>query len=184
MLKVYKTKFEEGFTLIELIVVGLILAFLGSFVVINFSASRDRALDSRRISDLKEYQIAFETYANANDGKYPQLPCLTSIGSACDPSSLCGTTPGTPFSWLTSCPKDPKDNIRECGSDGNILCGYRVRYDQSGYVLWAVLRRPQYRARAHSDVDTPYFVICSNGRNGLTSFEPNSIVCPLGVEYF
>jgi len=78
------SKQKRGFTLVELLVVIAIIGILSSIVLANLNGSRQAARDVKRISDVKQLQLALELYFDANSGKYPgQLSDLlgTYIGS-------------------------------------------------------------------------------------------------------
>jgi prepilin-type N-terminal cleavage/methylation domain-containing protein len=63
-------KNKKGFTLIELLVVISIIALLSSIVLSTLSDARGKARDAKRIQDLRQLQIAIETYYTDN-GCYP-----------------------------------------------------------------------------------------------------------------
>lgn len=63
-------KTNEGFTLIELIVVIAIIAVLTGLVSFNFQQARMKARDISRKSDLKQIANALEAYKNDNQA-YP-----------------------------------------------------------------------------------------------------------------
>ncbi len=63
-----KTNF--GFTLTELLVVVAIIGILSSVVLTSLSGTRERAKDGRRISDIKQIQLALELYYDINSS-YP-----------------------------------------------------------------------------------------------------------------
>ena len=62
-------KNKSAFTLIEVLVVIAILAGLVAILFPNFMDVRERARDSQRKSDLKNYQKALEFY---KDNQSPQ----------------------------------------------------------------------------------------------------------------
>jgi len=64
-------KTKKGFTLIELLVVIAIIGLLATLSVVALNNARERARDSRRVSDIKQIQTALELYFNANDS-YPE----------------------------------------------------------------------------------------------------------------
>ncbi len=61
-----KKKNKQGFTLIELLVVIAIIGLLATLSVVALNNARERARDTRRISDVKQIQTALELYYNAN----------------------------------------------------------------------------------------------------------------------
>jgi len=84
----------RGFTLIELLVVIAIIGVLSSVVLASLNSARQKGRDAKRISDLKQIQLALELYYDAN-GQYP---------SALSTSTL--VTPG----YIAALPQDPVTN--------------------------------------------------------------------------
>ena len=77
---------SRGFTLIELLVVMAIIGVLSSVVLASLNSARIKGRDSRRISDLKQLQIAIELYNGTAGQQYPitnlftgTAPTLTSM---------------------------------------------------------------------------------------------------------
>lgn len=63
-------KSGAGFTLVELLVVIAIIGILSGVVLTSMSSGRNRANDGRRISDIKNIQMALELYYDVNTA-YP-----------------------------------------------------------------------------------------------------------------
>ena len=64
------TKNKKGFTLIELLVVVAILGLLATIVAVSLTSARARARDARRVSDVRQIELALELYYAANQ-EYP-----------------------------------------------------------------------------------------------------------------
>lgn len=79
-LKAKSFQLKAGFTLIELLVVIAIIGILSSVVLASLNSARTKARDTRRVSDLKQVQVALELYYDANS-KYPQSLDIL-VGSA------------------------------------------------------------------------------------------------------
>lgn len=134
---------KRGFTLIELLIVIAILAAAASITVLSFTGTQATARDTRRKSDLKQYQNGLETFANRNNSFYP------SNTGGVDPNTLCATL------GLVGCATDPRSptsnyTYRTDGSGGNTA---------TRYVLYAILEKPQAGT-------SQYWVTCSNGTTG------------------
>jgi type IV pilus assembly protein PilA len=65
---------EEGFTLVELLVVMLILGLLAAIAIPSFFNQRDKARDADAKADARTAQTAMETFATDNQGLYTPTP--------------------------------------------------------------------------------------------------------------
>lgn len=74
MLAQEKSCSSKGFTLIELLVVIAIIGLLSSVVLASLNTARERARDARRLSDIRQVQLALDLYASNNsNGYYPHV---------------------------------------------------------------------------------------------------------------
>ncbi|MDD4477201.1 MAG: prepilin-type N-terminal cleavage/methylation domain-containing protein [Patescibacteria group bacterium] len=101
---------KKGFTLIELLVVIAILGLLSTLAVVALGSAREKARDSKRLSDLKQVQTALELYYT-DQGAYPTATAAVTLGSeaaACLNGSTAGwTTTGCTSPYMGQVPKDP-----------------------------------------------------------------------------
>ncbi|HEY4508044.1 MAG TPA: prepilin-type N-terminal cleavage/methylation domain-containing protein [Candidatus Paceibacterota bacterium] len=123
--KSYQLKASRGFTLIELLVVIAIIGILSSVVLASLNSARTKARDTRRVSDLKQIQVALELYYDANS-KYP-----TTL------SALVGNAGGASLAVLPLDPRGP-------GNELNVSNGYKYAINNATptiYHLGAVLEQ-------------------------------------------
>lgn len=66
---------RRGFTLIELLVVIAIIGVLASIVLASLNTARRKSRDARRITDVKQLQLALELYFDAST-EYPDTLAL------------------------------------------------------------------------------------------------------------
>lgn len=67
----YGGTFRSGFTLMELLIVIAIIGILVSVAVVSYGSAQKKSRDSRRISDMKAVQSAWEQYYADNSANYP-----------------------------------------------------------------------------------------------------------------
>ena len=63
---IFMQKKNKGFTLIELLVVIAIIGILSSVVLASLNTARQKSRDAKRISDIKQLQLALELYFDTN----------------------------------------------------------------------------------------------------------------------
>lgn len=67
------SRHARGFTLIELLVVIAIIGILSSVVLASLNSARRKGRDARRISDVKQIQLALELYYDSSGtNEYPE----------------------------------------------------------------------------------------------------------------
>lgn len=84
---------KKGFTLVELLVVIAIIGLLSTLAVVALSSARQKARDSKRMSDLKQIQTALEIYFNDHN-QYPVEATPITLGVAATTDCLSNPTNG------------------------------------------------------------------------------------------
>ncbi len=85
--KLKSHKAEQGFTLVELLIVIVVIAILAAIVISTFAGVQARARDTERQTDVKAIASALEVYYTDNGG-YPTSAAMSS-GT---PSTVGGST--------------------------------------------------------------------------------------------
>jgi len=98
IMKLFQRK-ENGFTLLELLIVIAIVGILVSIGVVSYSQAQKKSRDSRRTSDVKAIQSAWEQYYADNAGQYP---ATCTVSATYLPAGL-PTDPKTGDAYSVSC---------------------------------------------------------------------------------
>jgi prepilin-type N-terminal cleavage/methylation domain-containing protein len=97
-----KQKFlSYGFTLIELLVVIAIIGVLASIVLASLNNARVKARNARRITDIKQIQLALELYYDGQNSNYPPFV------DTCDAASAFGLEALQTGGYIPALPRDP-----------------------------------------------------------------------------
>jgi len=137
-----------------MLVVISIIGILVALGLSSYSGAQRQARDRQRQSDLNQYRIALENYANRTASSTYPIRQSTNVDTG---EGLChrdfgGITIVPTF--MSSCLQDPKYN----SSTYNNPYYYVTNASGSSYVL-------QARMESASS-STPFYVICSNGKSG------------------
>lgn len=138
---------QRGFTLIELLVVIAIIGILSSVVLASLNGARKKGRDARRISDLKQIQLALEMYYDSNSSEYP------------DTLSLLAPT------YISQVPTDPSgggacsgaycyDNLTNAAGTCSVSGGVC-----SNYVIGATLEDPTSNVFGSEDINSNVGVV-------------------------
>jgi type II secretion system protein G len=153
-MKIYKIKQKSavnGFTLIEIIVVMLIIGILAAIGIGSFTSSQIKSRDARRKSDLKQITNALEVYYN-DFGSYPVS--LNGAIMGCGEGGVLQCTWGDPFAWtpvggaeaVVYMIKIPEDTSNQ---------NYYYESGGTSYQIYARLENQQDRDVPKSDENLP-----------------------------
>ena len=131
-----KQRGQKGFTLIELLVVIAIIGILATIVLVSLNTARQKARDTRRISDIRQVALALEMYYDDNSA-YPGT-------SGTDQWGVMETAIEAGGNYMSSVPIDP--------SAGGVYL-YRVDATGQDYILGATLENTENAALATDSPD-------------------------------
>src|SRR3989344_839722 len=123
-----KFSIQSGFTIIELLVVVAIAAFILSIVSVSFRDAKTRGRDARREEDLKQIQNSLNIY-QVNRRQFPVCPLTVINGSSdCVSQAILGDNVANSLST------DPlHGGVGVCSAEGSYV--YCYESDGSDYTL-------------------------------------------------
>jgi prepilin-type N-terminal cleavage/methylation domain-containing protein/prepilin-type processing-associated H-X9-DG protein len=117
---------SSGFTLIELLVVIAIIAILAAILFPVFSRAREKALQSSCLSNIKQYALAWQMYAQDYDERF---------GGAYHYNAG--------YWWQVLDPYVKGDALRICPTDKRQDPGYGINWRGFGYYIGHPTRHGQ-----------------------------------------
>ncbi len=158
-----KKRTFEGFTLIELLITIAILGILSSLTVVMTTKHQKTARDAQRKSDLNQFRILLENFANSNGGLYKSYTTVQYCTKIC-----------TDLGITTGCPADPNGSGAYYYTTDGTSSGVT---NATNYVIYGKLELPSS--------PSTYYIICQNGKSGtvapftLSVLPISSTYCPL-----
>lgn len=154
MIKKLNKKFAKGFTLVELLIVIAIVGILTAIMITNFSQTKAKSRDGKRISDIANIQLAIDLFFDRCNG----FPTDTNNGifngsnAITFPYQCPGQATINLSNYISSIPKDPNGS-------GYLYVASGANVD---YILRATLETSH--SALSDDLDgTIYNVDCSDG---------------------
>ncbi|MFC1720709.1 type II secretion system protein [Patescibacteria group bacterium] len=150
----------KGFTLIELLVVIAIIGILSSVVLASLNTAREKSRDAKRISDIKQIQLALELYYDTNSAYPTETQGIAILA-----------TDG----FLPSTPTPPAGSGQAAYAYSGLNSGC------TSYHLGAVLENTTHTVLPGSaaDADAAAAVLC--GAAGDTDFGGATVDCAVGA---
>ena len=122
-------KMEQGFTLVEIMIVVAIIALLAAIAIPNLLRARMTSNDALAKATLRAISTAAESFGTANNGNYPG-----------NESSLTGATP--PFLNTAYCAKSPlagyNYNCSAMSSSGYTVTATPVTLGSTGSTVYTI----------------------------------------------
>ncbi|HBB38184.1 MAG: hypothetical protein UV82_C0007G0063 [Candidatus Magasanikbacteria bacterium GW2011_GWD2_43_18] len=128
---------KKGFTLIELLVVIAIIGLLSTLAVVALGSAREKANDSKRLSDLKQVQTALELYYTDQN----VYPTTTAVGITLgDATHDCLDNSGAGFVASTACDASPYMGLVPADPVSSQAYTYIGASDGTTYTISAILQ--------------------------------------------
>lgn len=113
---------QQGFTIVELLIVIVIIGILAALVFVQFSNMQARGRDAERKADLRLIESKLAEY-NADEGQFPEADPAEDVTTA-----------------LTDIDGIPDDALEDPTNSGDHV--YMYSSDGDTYTLTATLERP------------------------------------------
>ena len=157
----------NGFTIVELIIVIVIIGILAGIVGVSYNGIQQNALNIRRLDDIDKVASLLALYAKQNNGVYPATtsnPAANwkTVDVRTDSNCFNGSAQSDWIPGVDSLPQSTPNTGSSAGVNGNTGC-YLYASNGTEYVLSA------WNTSASPSTVTPYY-----RRLGFRSFQTST----------
>ena len=163
---------KKGFTLIELLVVIAIIGILSTIGLVALNGARAKARDTQRVSALRQYALAYQSWADSNGGSFVIPTATCAWDSDGRRASQCGTLKLF-FGAGTNAPEDPSSttsvtvvaancataSTAGCFAQGDAAANYAFTNWTPGTSQWAYTRMYEADAATAASSTNPGFLV-------------------------
>ena len=132
-----RTKKNQGFTIVELLIVIVVIGILAAITIVSYNGVQARARNAARVSDITELQKKIEVYAIEN-GSYPKTADNIYTGAPGVVRSDANCQVGSKQTdWIPGIDNLPQSTKNKGKGTTNIRGCYMYASDGNDYVLSA-----------------------------------------------
>ena len=158
---------SNGFTIIELLIVIVVIGILASIVVVSYNGVQQEAVNVRRLDDMDKVDSLLALYAKENNGLYPAttnnpVANWKTVDVRTDSNCFNGSAQLDWIPGIDSLPQSTPNTSSSVGVNGNPGC-YLYASNGTEYVLSA------WNALATPTTTAPYY-----RRLGFRSFQTST----------
>lgn len=132
---------KQGFTLVEILIVVVILGILAAIVIPQFTNASESAKASSLVSQLQTIRSQLELYQVQHNGDYPTLIQLwDNFTTETEVDGTAGDASGDELGpYMQQPPINPFESSSTVVAPGGAAAGVGWVYDENNGAVWAVM---------------------------------------------